>query len=85
MSSSATVVGNAADGLRLAGTGIVIGTVCMLATSQVVRGLLYGVGPADPVVLTVTAVGLLGVAFIASWIPGRRAAAVHPAESLQSQ
>ncbi len=28
---------------------------------------------------------LLAVAFIASWIPARRAAAVHPAESLQSQ
>jgi ABC-type lipoprotein release transport system permease subunit len=33
----------------------------------------------------VTPVALLVVAFIASWIPARRAAAVHPAEALQSQ
>jgi predicted permease len=73
------------DGLRLAGMGIVIGTACTLATSRLVRGLLYGVSPTDPVALTVTAVALLAVAFVASWIPARGAAAVHPAESLQSQ
>lgn len=73
------------DGLRLAGMGIVIGTACTLATSRLVRGLLYGISPNDPVALTVTAVALLAVAFVASWIPARRAAAVHPAESLQSQ
>ena len=64
---------------------IVIGTVCTLATSRLVRGLLYGVSPLDPVALIVTAVALLAVAFVASWIPARRAASVHPAESLQSQ
>jgi predicted permease len=73
------------DGLRLAGMGLVIGTACTLAASRWVRGLLYGVSPADPVALTVTAVALLAVAFVASWMPARRAAAVHPAESLQSQ
>jgi predicted permease len=73
------------DGLRLAGIGIVIGTACTLATSRLVRGLLYGISPTDPVALTVTAVALLAVAFVASWIPARRAAAVPPAESLQSQ
>lgn len=73
------------DGLRLAGLGIVIGTACALATSRLLRGLLYSVGPTDLVTLSVTPVALLVVAFIASWIPARRAAAVHPAEALQSQ
>lgn len=73
------------DGLRLAGLGIVIGTACALATSRLLRGLLYGVGPADLVTLSVTPVVLLAVGFIASWLPARRAAAVHPAEALQSQ
>jgi putative ABC transport system permease protein len=73
------------DGLRLAGLGIVIGTACALATSRLLRGLLYAVGPADLVTLSVTPVALLVVAFIASWIPARRAAAIHPAEALQSQ
>ncbi len=73
------------DGLRLAGLGIVIGTACALAASRLLRGLLYAVGPTDVVTLSVTPVALLVVAFIASWIPARRAAAVHPAEALQSQ
>jgi hypothetical protein len=72
------------DGLRLAGVGIAIGTACALATSRMLRGLLYGVSPTDLVTLSVTPVALLIVAFIASWIPARRAAAVHPAEALQS-
>jgi putative ABC transport system permease protein len=73
------------DGMRLAGVGIVIGTACALATSRLLRGLLYAVGPADLVTLSLTPVVLLAVAFIASWIPARRAAAVHPAEVLRSQ
>lgn len=72
------------DGLRLAGLGIVIGTACAIATSRLLRGLLYGVAPTDLVTLSVTPVALLVVAFIASWIPARRAAAVHPAEALRS-
>jgi len=72
-------------GLRLAGIGIVIGTACALATSQLLRGLLYGVSPTDLVTLSATPAALLAVAFIASWIPAHRAAAVPPAEALQSQ
>ena len=62
-----------------------IGTACALATSRLLRGLLYGVAPTDLVTLSVTPVALLVVEFIASWIPARRAAAVHPAEALRSQ
>ncbi|HEX7239390.1 MAG TPA: FtsX-like permease family protein, partial [Longimicrobiaceae bacterium] len=73
------------DGLRLAGLGIVIGTACALAASRLLRGLLYAAGPVDLVTLGATPVALLAVALLASWIPARRAAAVHPAEALQSQ
>jgi ABC-type lipoprotein release transport system permease subunit len=37
------------------------------------------------ILLSATPAVLLVVAFIASWIPARRAAAVHPAEALRSQ
>jgi ABC-type lipoprotein release transport system permease subunit len=72
-------------GLRLAGVGIAIGTVCALGTSQLLRGLLYGVSPTDLTTLSVTPAVLLVLAFVASWIPARRAAAVQPAEVLRSQ
>jgi len=77
--------GVALQGLRLAGIGIAIGTACALATSRLLRGLLYGVSPTDWVTLSATPAALLAVAFLASWIPARRAAAVDPAEALQSQ
>ena len=73
------------NGLRLTGAGIVIGLACALATSRLLRGLLYGVSPTDLLTLSVTPTALLAVAFVASWLPARRAAAVHPAEALRSQ
>jgi predicted permease len=73
-------------GLRLAGVGIVIGTACALAASQLLRGLLYGVSPTDLVTLSAAPAALLVVAFVASWIPAHRAAAaVHPGEALRSR
>jgi predicted permease len=72
-------------GLRLATLGIVIGLACTLAASRLLRALLYGVSPTDPVTLSVTPVALLVVAFIASWMAARRAAGVEPAEALRAQ
>lgn len=71
-------------GLRLAGVGVVIGMAGAVAASQVLRGLLYGVSPTDLVTLSATPLSLLMVALIASWIPARRAAGVHPSEALRS-
>ena len=64
---------------------IVIGMVCTLAAARLLRGLLYGVSPTDPLTLSVTPVALLVVAFVAGWTAARRAAGVEPAEALRSQ
>jgi ABC-type lipoprotein release transport system permease subunit len=48
------------------------------------RGLLYDVSATDPVTLGGTCVLLLLVAFVASWLPARRAAAVDPSDALRS-
>jgi putative ABC transport system permease protein len=69
-------------GLRLAAAGIVTGAACALALSQLIRGLLYGVGPADPATLSATCATILVVALVASWIPACRAAAVEPVKCL---
>jgi predicted permease len=73
------------NGLRLAGVGISIGLAGTLATSHLLRGLLYGVSPTDLLTLSATPPALLLVAFVATWLPAHRAAAVHPAEALRSQ
>ena len=71
-------------GLRLASVGIAIGIASTLLTSQLLRGLLYGVSPTDLVTLSVTPVAVFVVALVATWIPARQAAAVHPSEALRS-
>lgn len=76
------MVSRQALGLALA--GIVIGTGFALASTRLLRGLLYDVSPTDPLTLGATCLGLLAMAGMASWIPARRAAAVDPSEALRS-
>ena len=74
----------AAGGLRIAVIGAAIGLPCAVAFTRLLRGLLYDVSTTDPWVLGLTAVVLLGVAVVASWLPARRTAAIDPAEVLRS-
>jgi putative ABC transport system permease protein len=71
------------QGIGLAIVGGALGLVGALAATRVLRSLLYGVAPSDPATL-VSIVALLVVAVIAaSWVPARRAASVHPSDSLR--
>lgn len=76
------MVSRQALGLALA--GIAIGTGFALAATRLLRGLLFGVSPTDPLTLGATCLGLLAMAGVASWVPARRAAAVDPSEALRS-
>jgi putative ABC transport system permease protein len=71
------------QGLRLTALGIAIGLVATLTLSHVLVALLYGIGPRDPVTyLAITAI-LLAAAFLACYIPARRAAKVDPMVALR--
>jgi ABC-type lipoprotein release transport system permease subunit len=50
-----------------------------------VSGLLFAVGPRDPFVLGVSATALGVVALAAALLPARRAARVHPMETLRAE
>ena len=63
--------------------GIAIGLVLSLALSLVIRSLLLGVTPTDPVTLVGVSVLLTAVAMIASYVPARRAARVDPVIALR--
>jgi len=65
--------------------GIVAGVVGALAMTRVLGSLLFGVSPTDLATLFASATALLAVAWVASWIPARRAAAVDPALALRSE
>jgi predicted permease len=70
-------------GLVLAVAGVVIGIVGAFALTRFMQGVLYGVGATDPLTFVAVALGLLGVAILASWLPARRAARVDPAVAIR--
>jgi predicted permease len=63
--------------------GVGAGTVCSLAVMRLVKGLLFGVTPEDPVSLIAAIVVLALTAALAAWIPSRRAARVDPMVALR--
>jgi putative ABC transport system permease protein len=71
-------------GMRLALAGTGIGLVAALALSRVVRTMVYGVTPLDPVSYVVTSCLLLAVAVLACYVPARRATRVDPITALRS-
>ena len=72
------------DGLRLALAGIAVGAVTAYAVTGLLRHLLIGVGPHNPIAFVGAASLLAAVATVACAIPARRAAAVDPMTSLRN-
>jgi putative ABC transport system permease protein len=65
--------------------GIAAGLIAALAGSQLIRSLLYGVSPRDPIVFALMTVALLVVALLACWLPARRAARLSPLQALRTE
>ncbi len=74
------VVGN---GIRLTLFGVVLGTAGALLLTRLMRGFLFQVTPTDPETFAVAAFFLVLVAFLASYIPARRAMRVDPVVALR--
>ena len=62
-----------------------IGVGASLASTQLLRSQLFGIGPADPLAYGAVAVLLGFVAFVACYIPARRAAGVDPMIALRTE
>lgn len=71
------------QGLALAGIGIGCGIVGALATAPLMRNLIYGVSPMDPVTFAGIALLLAFVALFACWLPSRRAMNMDPMTALR--
>ena len=71
------------QGMRLAAIGLGVGLLGALRVPRVVRSLLFGVTPTDPVSFAGITVFLTLVAAVASWLPARRAMGVDPIVALR--
>jgi predicted permease len=65
--------------------GILIGFLVWLPVSRVLRSVIYGLTPMDPITLAGAAALLLAAAVLASYFPARRATRVDPAVVLRSE
>jgi putative ABC transport system permease protein len=75
------VVGQA---LRLVSIGVAAGLVAAAALTRLLARLLFEVEPLDPWTFAVTALVLLGVATLASYLPARRGMHMAPVDALRT-
>jgi predicted permease len=73
------------DGARMTLAGIFIGLVGAMALTRLMRTMLYGVRPTDPLTFASVAAVLGAVAMLACYLPARRAMKVDPMEALRHQ
>ncbi len=71
------------DGARLTFLGVAIGLAASLGLTRLLAKMLFGVRASDPVTLVVVSVILSAVAFLACYIPARRATRVDPMVALR--
>ena len=73
------------EAMMLAVGGCFIGVLAALALTRAMQGLLFGVGPSDPLTIGLSALLLLGVALFACWLPARKASRIDPMVALRSE
>jgi putative ABC transport system permease protein len=75
----------ARQGVSVAVFGVAAGAAGAVGLARALGTLLFDVAPSDPLVLLLSAAFVLTLAALASWFPGRRAAAVDPAIALRAE
>jgi hypothetical protein len=73
------------EGLVLTAIGLVVGLAAAIGMARVLSSLLYGVSATDPVVFVGAMVTLGVAAFVASYLPARRATKLAPAAALRAE
>jgi predicted permease len=72
-------------GLLLTGVGVACGLIAAVLLMRLMSALLFNVNPVDPVTYGTVSLGLAATAWLASYLPSRRAATVDPVEALRAE
>jgi ABC-type antimicrobial peptide transport system permease subunit len=72
-------------GLWLTTAGLFVGLVSAFALARLISTLMYGISSTDPITFVAGASVLLLVAFLASYLPARRAMNLNPVDVLGSE
>lgn len=72
-------------GLFLTGVGVMCGLLAAIVSMRLLSSLLFNVKPVDPVTYGAASLGLVATAWLASYLPSRRAATVDPVEALRAE
>ena len=70
---------------RPVGLGLVVGLTAARALTGTVQSFMFRVNPTDPLVYVVMALGLAGVAALATVVPARRATRIDPVTVLKAE
>jgi predicted permease len=72
-------------GLLLTGVGIACGLVASFAVMRLMSSLLFNVSPLDPVTYSAVTVCVVVTAYLACYLPSRRAATIDPVDALRAE
>jgi ABC-type antimicrobial peptide transport system permease subunit len=73
------------QGLVLTGIGAGCGLVVAFVTMRLMSSILFNVSPVDPLTYIVITGGMVGTAYLACYLPSRRAASINPVNALRSE
>jgi putative ABC transport system permease protein len=71
--------------VRMTAIALAVGVPAAVGIARLARGVLFGVGPGDPVTLAGAAVLLAVVSIAACYLPARRASRVDPVVALAEE
>jgi ABC-type antimicrobial peptide transport system permease subunit len=71
--------------LQLTGVGLILGFGVAAGVVQLMRSLLFGVRPLDPLSFGIMTIVLMIAAVLASYLPASRVAGINPADVLKAE